>query len=374
MLPFGEDAWRTLGRLPTWANAGGDIATEGAQVAADGAGQVHAVWSEYDWPYGRHILYSVYSNGQWRDSVRLSGAEDDGRERYTPVVAARNGVVAVAWTERDNQGTVQLYATWNTGAGWTAPSAVLANALPEQWTLPASLALTDNPALVAWGEASANGRGRVIAARRALQGGGWSYTQVSPTVASDWCSQERPQMRSDAAGRVHIVWSGCALRNPPDEWPHDSTIFYALSTDGGAAFGAPVRVGATIAPADEEHHNDTSSRPALTAGADGEAMVLYPSRVEGRWTFYAAHLQDGAVTIFQRLGETGTDWAPPAEYDGRWYEGDSAGAVSYDAVRQRFVALFPDRRNQQSPTLYAATHGGIEIDLSQWLFLPTVRR
>ena len=135
-----------------------------------------------------------------------------------------------------------------------------------------------------------------------------------------------------------------------------------------------MRVGPTIAQGDEAHHNDTASRPALAVGAGGEAMVLYPSRVEGAWTFYAAQVQDGIVTIFQRLGTAETDWAPPGEYDTRWYEGDSAGAASYDAVRQRFIVLFPDRRNPQAPTLYAATYGGIDIDLSQRLFLPTVRR
>ena len=47
---------------------------------------------------------------------------------------------------------------------------------------------------------------------------------------------------------------------------------------------------------------------------------------------------------------------------------------SYDSARQRFVALFPDRRNQRTPVLYAATHGGIDVELSETLFLPAVRR
>ncbi len=373
-LPLEGDAWHAPARLPTWANAGGDLATEGAQIAVDGGGQLHAVWSEYVWPYGRHIHYSVYQGGKWRDPVRLSGDEDDGRERVAPVVAARNGVVAVAWTDRDAQGSVQLYATWNTGAGWSTPSPVLTASIPERWVLPATIGLSDSQLFVAWGEWRTNGRGRILVARRMLQGGGWSYTQASPPVESDWCVQEHPQLRTDAAGKVHLVWSGCALRNPPDAWPHDSFIFYALSTDGGVTFGPPVRVGLTIGREDEAHHNDAASRPALATGADGEVMVLYPSRVEGRWTFYAALLQNGVMTMIQRIGDPGADWAPAGEYDGRWYDGDSRGAVSYDAVRQRFVVLFPDRRNQRAPTLYAATYGGIDIELSQWLYLPAVRR
>ena len=372
MLPFAAADWTAPVRLPTWANAGGDIGAEGAQLAADERGQVHAAWSESVWPYGRHIVYSVYTGGQWRDPVRLSGDVDDGRERIAPVVAARNGVIAVAWNERDNQGTVQLYATWNAGAGWTPPTPILTAPIPEQWVLPATLALTDDRVLAAWGEWRRDGRGQVIAARRPLTGGSWSYTQVSPTVDSDWCIQDHPQLRTDAAGDVHVVWSGCALRNPPDAWPHDSYIFYARATNGGASFSAPVRVGLTIAREDEEHHNNTASWPALAVGADGGVMVLYPSRVEGAWTFYAAQLQHGAVTAIDRLGAAGTGWAPPGEYAGRWYDGDSAGASAYDAVRQRFIAIFPERGSGLAPALYAATYGGIDIELSERLYLPAV--
>ncbi len=373
-LPFLAEAWTTPTRLPTWANVGGDLGADGAAIAVDNSGQLHAVWSEYVWPYGRHIYYSVYAGGQWRDPVRLSGETDDGDERIAPLLAARNGTVAVGWTQRNQRGDVQLWTTWNSGSGWSSPMTVLTAPIAERWQLPAALALTDNQVLVAWEEWRGDGRGQVTLARRNLQGDSWSYTQVSPTVASDWCFQRYPHLRTDAANGVHIVWSGCALRNPPDEWPHDSYIFYARSTDGGVTFSAPLRVGQTIAPTDEEHHNDTDSRPVLATGAAGEVMVLYPGRGEGSWTFYAGLLRDGVLVQHDRLGELTTNWTPPGEFDGRWYEGDSAGALSYDTVRQRFVAAFPDRRNEQAPGLYAATFGGLDIDLTEQLYLPTVRR
>lgn len=375
-LDFGKSVWSEPLRLPTWANAGGDIAEEGAQIAVDQNGAVHAVWSEYLWPYGRHVMYASLQAGRWSDPVRLSGNADDGRERFVPAVAARNGTVAVVWSERDNQGTVQLYATWKGGSGgWSAPASILSAPLPERWVLPATLALTDSHVVVAWGEWRTNGRGRILAARHSLQGGAWSQVQVSPEVNSDWCIQEHPQMRSDGAGRLHIAWSGCALRNPPDEWPHDSFIFYARSDDGGTSFGRPVRVAATIATGDDAHHNDTSSRPALAVNDNGgEVMVLYPGRTEGVWTFYATLIEGGAATAVQRMGESIDSWAPPGEYGGRWYGGDSAGALSYDSARQRFIALFPDRRNQRTPVIYAATYGGVDVDLSNYLYLPAVRR
>ncbi|MFN3979978.1 MAG: hypothetical protein ACK4SA_06310 [Caldilinea sp.] len=374
-LPLGATTWTAPIRLPTWANAG-HIAPHGAQIAVDGVGRIHAVWSEYLWPYGRHILYSVFEGGRWSDPKRLSGEEDDGRERYRPAITVRNSVVAVVWNEFrwDGRPWTQLYATWNAGAGWTAPQPVLSEAVVDRWALPTTIALSDNQIFVAWDAWEGDGRGRLMAARRNLQGGGWSYTQVSPSVDSNWCFQQYPQMRSDAAARLHIVWSGCALRNPPEEWPHDSYIFYAVSSDDGATFSAPLRVGLTVAQDDEEHHNNTVSRPTLAVGPDNELMALYPSRVEGSWNFYVALIGNGALVTVQRLGEATTNWAAEGDYDGQWYEGDSAGAVVYDALQQRYIAVFPTRSNGRSPTLVAAMTEGVPIDLSQRVYLPSVRR
>uniref|UniRef100_A0A7C1FHN8 Exo-alpha-sialidase n=1 Tax=Caldilinea aerophila TaxID=133453 RepID=A0A7C1FHN8_9CHLR len=374
-LPLGATTWTSPMRLPTWGNAG-HIASHGAHIAVDSAGRIHAVWSEYLWPYGRHILYSVYEGGRWSDPKRLSGEEDDGRERYRPAIAVRNGVVAVVWNEFrwDGQAWTQLYATWNAGAGWSPPEPVLPGAIVERWALPTTIALSDNQIFVAWDAWEGNGRGRLMMARRNLQGGGWSYTQISPTVNSDWCFQQYPQMRSDAAGRLHVVWSGCALRHPPDEWPHDSYIFYATSSDGGITFSEPLRVGLTIAQDDEEYHNNTVSRPTLAVGPDSEVMVLYPSRVEGSWNFYAALVRNGAVVAAQQLGEPTTNWAAEGDYEGRWYEGDSAGAIVYDALQQRYIAVFPTRSNGRSPTLVAVMTEGVSLDLSQKIYLPAVRK
>ncbi len=374
-LALGASTWSEPARLPTWANAGGSLPDEGAQIAVGATGVVHAVWSESLWPYGRYIAYANLQGGRWSDPVRLSGDEENGRERFAPLVAIRNGTVAVVWGERDNQGNVQLWATWNNGStGWTAPLSILPAPLPERWELPATLALTGSHIVVAWGERDTAGRGRILVARHPLQDGTWSQVQASPAIDSDWCLQVYPALHSDGAGRLHIVWSGCALRNPPNEWPHDSLIFYAYSDDSGASFSDPIRVAATIAAEDDVHHNDTSSRPALAAGDGGAVMVLYPARTEGQWTFYATLIESGAVSTSQRLGAAAESWAPPDTYSGRWYGGDSGGALTYESTRQRFVAIFPDRRNQRTPVLYTAIYAGVDVELSETLFLPAIRR
>jgi hypothetical protein len=357
-LPADASDWADPQRLPTSVAVGGGLDTRGAQIVVDGGGRLHAVWSEYLWPYGQHILYSVYQNGRWRDPVRLSGSFDNGRGRRAPSLAEENGILAVAWSETDDQGTVQLYAVTDTGAGWSAPSLVLPNSLPQHWTVPPAVALHGGQIFVGWGEWRGEGRGQIMLARRGLSEDAWRYTQVSPTTESDWCFHEHPALRVDGSGTVHLLWSGCALRNPPDHWPHDSAIFYAASTNGGESFTAPLRVGLTVAQDDEDFHNNTASRPALALADNGAVMVLYPARVEGSWTFYTAQIEEGGVTASARIGELNSGWVIPDTYAERWYDGDSAGAVSYDAQRDRFIAIFPDRRNGRTPTLYTAIFGG----------------
>ncbi len=374
-LPPLGNTWTPLAPFPTRAGRGSDVDSLVGPSIAVGGGRLHAVWSEYVWPYGRQIQYSAYANNGWTDPIRLTGGEGDTRDRQAPAIAVNNNTLAVVWSYRDEAGRVQLYAAWNTGSGWSTPAPVLQQTL-SGWFLHSSIALDGNGNLaVAWTQEGANGRDRLMVARRNIQSGaGWSYTQVSPDVNSDWCGQRYPQIRAASANRMHIVWSGCALRNPPNAWPHDSYIFYALSSDGGATWSAPLRVGLTVAQDDLDYHNDTSSRPALAIGTDDEVMVLYPSRIGGAYSFYAALIKNGGVTSNTALSDNSTAWVRPGMYFGEWYGGDSAGAVAFDPVGQRYVVAFPDRRNGRSPRIYTATYGDTTITIQPRVMIPVVIR
>ncbi len=374
LLPLAA-AWMPLLPFPTYASRGGDMSSYDGFSLTFGFGRLHVVWSEYVWPHGRQIQYSAYANNGWADPVRLTGDENDTRDRHAPVIAANGNAIAAAWSYRNPAGQVQLYAAWNTGNGWSTPVAVLPQTFAG-WFMRSTIALDASGNLViAWTQEGANGRDRLMAARRnILSGSGWSYAQISPNVNSDWCGQRHPQLQADSTNRLHVVWSGCALRNPPNAWPHDSYIFYATSSDGGATWSTPLRVGLTVAQNDSAYHNDTSSRPALAIGANGEVMVLYPSRISGVYSFYAARIKDGTVVETTALGDNSTSWARPDLYLGQWYEGDSAGAVAFDPLGQRYIVAFPDRRNGRSPRIYTATYGDATAVLTPRVMLPMVRR
>jgi hypothetical protein len=369
----GVNTWSPLTPFPTEAREGGDIASEGVEIAFGGS-TLHAVWSEYVWPYGMQVQYSAYTNGKWADPTRLTGGTGDDRPRFSPTIAANGNAVAAVWSYRETNNQAQLYASWNTGSGWSNPTPVLQQPY-DAWIIHGSAALTGNGTLaVAWTQAGANGRNKLMVARRNIGGGGWGYAQVSPDVNSDWCGQESPQIRADSAGKLHLAWSGCALRNPPNAWPHDSYVFYSSSSDGGATWSAPLRVAQTIAPNDEANHNDTSSRPALAIGPTNEVMVIYPTRAGGAWTFNAALIANGAVASNAQLGDGANAWAKPGQYFGDWYGGDSVGAIAFDPIYQRYVVAFPDRRNGRSPRIYAATYGDSSIVLNRRVMLSLIRK
>lgn len=365
--------WSPAIPFPTQAARNGNVGSEGFEVAA-GSGKLHAVWSEHIWPYGRQIYYGAYANGTWVAPVRLTGSASDTRNRMAPTIAAHGSAVAAVWSYRETNGHVQLYAAWDTGSGWTTPIPVLPQTF-EGWLIWSSVALSgDGTLAVAWSQKGANGRDRLMVARRALSGGDWTYAQVSPTVNSDWCRQDHPQIRADNANKLHLVWSGCALRNPPNAWPHDSYIFYASSSDGGATWSEPLRVGLTIAQNDAAHSNDTSSRPALAIGNGGEVMVLYPTRESGAWAFKAALIANNAVIHSQTFGAQTDTWAKPGTYFGTWYIGDSSGSVAFDPLFQRYVVAFPDRRNGRSPRIYTATYSDASVALNHRVMIPLVRK
>jgi hypothetical protein len=368
---LGLPAWGNLIPLPTHARDDGDISTAGAALAGDN-GALHAAWSEYVYPHGRQIFYSSYRNGQWSEAQAITNLEDGGAERHSPALAVRGNTVVAVWSERGDNTLGNLYASVNTGNGWSTPAPVLQQAIDE-WRIFSAVALdSNNNIFVAYSLSDNNGRGRLMMAKRNAGGGAWSHTQVSPTVNSNWCEQRFPHVRAGADNVVHVVWSGCALRNPPNEWPHDSFVFYANSNNAGASFSQPIRVGRTVPQNDEANHNDTYSRPALALGNSGEVMVLYPAILaSGSYAFFAALMQNGAFSAPAMVSSSAANWARPDEYFGEWYAGDSRGAVIFDAPRLRYVVAYPDRSNGRSPRILTAAYGDINL---KYIFLPSILR
>jgi hypothetical protein len=192
-------------------------------------------------------------------------------------------------------------------------------------------------------------------------------TEIVPPLNSDWCGQSNPQIRADRANTLHVVWAGCVLKSPPNAWPHESWVLYSRSTDSGATWSAPARVGKSE-PGDE---NDTSSQPALGIGLNNEVLALYPAEENGNYVFFYSFINNGTPSMPVKLSDGATNWLKPGNYFGEWHAGDGRGAVGFDPARFSLVTLFPDRRNGRTSQLYSATYGDQTI---LRVFMPFTRR
>lgn len=358
--------WTIVSPFPTGAESGEGIADTRMDIAGNGAG-LHATWVQWQSSEGATVMHASYSGGVWSERRALSAGTGDVN-RGDPSIAARNDVVAVAWMHFGDGGQHQVYAAWLRDGSWSAPVTVLPSAR-TLWNGRPSVAIDAAGRVhVAYGDSQGNGRGTLMLASRDANASTWTYRQISPTVNSDWCGQHSPQLRADSVGTLHIAWSGCALKNPPSAWPHESWIFYASSSDGGATWSQPLKVAKTDATDD----NNTDSQPALGLGPPGELMLVYPAQITGgTYGTYAALLTNGALNgAPYKLGDS--NWLQPGTYYGRWFGGDGRGAAGFDGAGMRFVLAYSSRASTSAPAqLYAAAYGEQNIRRT---YLPLTRR
>jgi hypothetical protein len=102
-------------------------------------------------------------------------------------------------------------------------------------------------------------------------------------------------------------------------------------------------------------------------------MALYPSATSGTFKFYAVTINNGVASSPTLISDGETNWARADNYDGEWHEGDSRGAITFDASQFRHIIAFPDRRNERAPRIYSAIYGDTDLVLRN-VFLPLVRR
>ncbi len=363
MLSFTQSS--SPAALPTQVSTGGslDVGSGGLAFTADG--RLHAVWSDDLWTRGTRAVYSVLSGTTWLPPVFLSREVTDAEMLAVP--AAFGNTIAAAWTRYDyDANRANLYATWNTGAGWVTETAVLTTPR-DAWRIPFALAVDASNIYVAWQQSRAGMGDALMLARRSLSGAGnWTYSRIDQDQNVSWCPNYAPALKVDQAGALHAVWAGCLRRNPSNTWPLDGFALYAYSTNQGATWSAPLKLAQT-----NLNSADARTRPALAIGSSGRVMAVFPSLLVGNGGFVAAMVQAGAL-VFTHTIAPNTAWTIPGNYEGSWYEGDSAGSVSFDSVSQRFIVALIDRSSGRAPRVLITTYG--DTAFVPRIFVPLARR
>lgn len=360
-------AWLPVQSLPTGADTGEVVVATAPDIAMGSGGSLHTSWAQWKSGEGVAIMYATLTAGGWSEPTNVSAGTGETNKNDIDL-STQPGLATVTWVSYGANNQHQIYAAWMKNGVWSTPVTVRSAPGSLYGAHPSSVLDRENRLHVVWGDSEGNGRGKLMLASRDLDtAAGWTYRTLITPLNVDWCGQSNPRITTDASGGLHIAWTGCTLKTPPNSWPHAIYSQYMRSTDGGATWSTPLRLGLTP-PTDE---NDTSSAPALSVASANEVMVLYPAYDNGAYAFFAVLIKDNVAAAPVKVSDGATNWLKPDTYRGQWYPGDSRGAVAYDGARLRFVTAFPDRRNLRTPLLYSATYG--ELTLLR-TFLPLTRR
>lgn len=314
----------------------------------------------------------------WREFVPTIGvakSTDDGLTFSEPVdvsppfaepdsVQERPAIAVDAWPASPNRGTVYVswtrffaevdapqtvvYVARSADGGATFDEPVPVSLLDRtDYVQGSAIAVApDGTVVVAYYDEHPSGDGTVaINAARSVDGG---RTFSSPTTAARLFRAARqlnghdpqrtnsfPALAADALGRVHLVYAAAEPGDP-------SSVFYRRSDDGGATFGAAVRL------------NDDET---TTAQAYPSVAVTPSGRVGVRWAdrrsdpshdvmsdVYMAISPDGGATWHPNFRINDHAWAPGlvelANVEA--YHGDFDGVA---ALGERFVATWSEERD-----------------------------
>lgn len=347
--------WSLPMALPTAVRVGGSLSVGSGGIAFTQDGRLHAVWSDSLWPRGTRVFYSVLSDTTWLPPIALSRVITG--DEMLATIATFGQTLAVGWTRYNRTDrSAQLYATWNTGSGWVTETAVLTTPMANRWQIPFALAVDASHVYVAWEQPQpSSSETLLMLARHRLEAtDGWSYHRIDQPQNVTWCPNYAPALKVDQSGVLHVTWAGCQRRVPNRTWPLDGYALYAHSTDQGATWSAPLRVGQTTT-----NTASARTRPTLALGAQGQVMVVFPSLLSGNGSnegaFVAAMVQDGAIAFTHTL-KSDSKWTPSDHYRNIWYEGDSAGSAVFDPVARRFIVALIDRSNGRAPRIWTTTY------------------
>ncbi len=157
-----------------------------------------------------------------------------------------------------------------------------------------------------------NGRGRIVVRRKLPGEQTWSRTSVPVSIAGFYLVQFT-NVEVDNQGNVHVTFFGGQNQGANSLW-------HAVSTDGAATFGAPVKIA-------DVHYPRFSTSSSYSSIPGIQSRRMYPSPVfavdhsngPGRGNLYAAWTADGTTTelgdgldiYFSRSLDNGQTWSSP---------------------------------------------------------------
>lgn len=230
---------------------------------------------------------TVYGSTDIR--VDAGGETDDPDSVGTRMCVDSTGVVYMVWSD-DRDGTSDIWLNRSNDAGRNfMTAAVRVNATQGSVSENPDVACTDNGVYVVWEDDRDGELENKNIYFNYSTDGGQTFQEVDTNLdADDEGDTISKGPRIDATGdRVHVVWF--------DDVNGAYDIFAATSGDGGASFGAPVRV-------DSDDEGDAySAWPELVAAPGGYLYVAWEDSRDGDSDIYFSVSTDSGASFTSDL-------------------------------------------------------------------------
>jgi len=248
-------------------------------IAVDGAGHIHVVWSEYfsdHTGWGDAIFYTMWDGTSWStpNDILISPS---GRPSHLPAIAVdQRGLIHIIWTD-----TVSVFYShaWAQDAPWQAGSWSSPRVLGSGGTYWPQIAVDDHGGLHAvWaenpaeelelaGEDCVSGCPEIHYARSTDGGQTW-LPVINVSTSREYSTS--PHLAIGRKGDVHIAWAESTHSEQP------LFTMYARSPNG-EAWDDPVEIVA----GDQE-----PSRPSLAVDSQGRVHAMWPcgNKLCYRWS------------------------------------------------------------------------------------------
>ena len=277
-------------------------------VAADDAGNVHAVW--YDSRDGNaEIYYKMFDGSTWSADLRLT--VDASTSDYPSVAAYGDRVVHVVWHD-SRDGNFEIYHKKFDGTSWSADER-LTYASNTSWN-PCVAVGPDSSVHVVWHD-TRDGYTEIY--YKKYDGVSWgpdTRLTVSIQISSNPC------VAVDDSGHVHVVWDDMRAGN--------FDIYY--KKHDGTSWGPDTKL--TSEP-------ETAQRPCIAAGHDGRLHVVWEDYRDGNYEIYYKEF-DGTWEADERL----TSYAGVSERPSIVvaYDGDPH-VVWHDTRASAYLVFYKER-------------------------------
>jgi hypothetical protein len=286
------------------------------QVAADAAGNLTAVWSQWN-----GTVYDVYANqspagGPWGAPVLLE-TDDGGNALHSQVAVDPNGNVTVVWWQEPDGLRSDIYANhYPAGGPWGTAVLLETDNAGDAHSLDVAVDPNGNVTAV-W--AQWDGTRTNIYANHYPAGGPWGTRVLLETDDTGWAGS--PQVAVDPSGNVTAVWSQA-----------DGSVYasiYANHYPAGGPWGTPVLL--------ETDDTGGAVSPQVAADAAGNLTAVWSQQHDGTaYSIYANQSPAGGpwgAPVLLETDDAGEAIAPQLAVDGNvtavWIQFDGTAHSVY---------------------------------------------